>query len=60
MVDSLLTADDVAELLTLPRSWVYEQARKGLIPTVKLGRYYRFRRAALEAWIAEREALATG
>ena len=51
----LLTAQDVAGLLGVPASWVYAQARDGLIPTVQLGRYKRFRREAIEAWIVAQE-----
>ena len=43
-------------MLGVPASWVYSQTRAGRIPTVKLGRYYRYRREAIEVWIAEREA----
>ena len=39
---SLLTAEELAEHLNLPRSWVYEQSRQGNIPTHRLGRYLRF------------------
>src|SRR4051794_23523113 len=53
---SLLRADDVAELLGVPTSWVYEQSRLGRIPTVTLGRYRRYRRDAIEQWL---EALET-
>lgn len=53
---SLLTADDVAALLGVPASWVYEQSRRGRIPTVTLGRYRRYRREAIDAWIAQLEA----
>jgi excisionase family DNA binding protein len=56
MKESLLTAHEVAELLGVPTSWVYEQSRAGRIPTVTLGRYRRYRRAAIEAWLAELEA----
>jgi excisionase family DNA binding protein len=56
MTASLLTADQVADLLGVPTSWVYEQSRKGRIPTVTLGRYRRYRPEALEAWIEELEA----
>jgi excisionase family DNA binding protein len=52
----LLTAAQVAELLGVPVTWVYEQARRGRIPTVTLGRYRRFRREAIEAWVAALEA----
>jgi len=48
---SLMTAHDVAAVLGVPVSWVYEQARSGRIPTVTLGRYRRFRRQAIDAWV---------
>ena len=51
MTGSLLTASEVAELLGVPKSWVYEQSRTGRIPTVTLGRYRRYRREAIEEWL---------
>ena len=56
----LLTAAEVARLLGVPPSWVYEQSRLGRIPTVTLGRYRRYRREAIEAWIAELESVPGG
>lgn len=56
MTASLLTADQVADLLGVPTSWVYELSRQGRIPTVTLGRYRRYRPEAIEAWIKELEA----
>jgi excisionase family DNA binding protein len=53
----LLTAQDVAEMLGVPASWVYAQTRAGDIPTVRLGRYYRYRREAVETWIASCEGV---
>jgi excisionase family DNA binding protein len=53
MAGSLMTAAEVAELLGVPVSWVYEQSRRGRIP---LGRYRRYRRGAIEDWIAAMEA----
>jgi excisionase family DNA binding protein len=52
---ALLTAGDVAAILGVPKSWVYAQSREGRLPTVRLGRYYRYRRAAIAAWLAEQE-----
>ena len=52
---ALLTAEDVAALLQVPKSWVYAEARAGRIPHVTLGRYRRFRREAIEAWLAAAE-----
>src|SRR4051812_35142850 len=37
----LLTAEEVAEALRVPRSWVYAEARAGRLPHVRLGRYVR-------------------
>jgi excisionase family DNA binding protein len=52
---ALLTAQDVAALLRVPVTWVYAEARAGRIPHVTLGRYRRFRREAIEAWLAGAE-----
>jgi excisionase family DNA binding protein len=38
----LLTAEELAEKLKVPLSWVYEQSRQNNIPTHRLGRYIRF------------------
>jgi excisionase family DNA binding protein len=56
----LMTARQVAELLGVPQSWIYEQSRAGRIPTVTLGRYRRYRREAIEAWLIELERAAGG
>ncbi|MDP9346372.1 MAG: helix-turn-helix domain-containing protein [Actinomycetota bacterium] len=46
----LLTADQLAERWQVPKSQVYALTRSGVIPTVKLGRYYRYSPAAIEAF----------
>jgi excisionase family DNA binding protein len=53
MSSRLLTAKEVAELLAVPESWVREATREGRIPHLRLGRYRRYQRAALDAWLAE-------
>jgi hypothetical protein len=40
----------------VPTSWVYEQSRRGRIPTVTLGRYRRYRAEAIVDWIEALEA----
>jgi excisionase family DNA binding protein len=47
----LLTAEEVAALLGIGVDWVWEQARKGQIPHIRLGRYRRFRRQAIQEWL---------
>ncbi|MDQ1247407.1 MAG: 17 protein [Actinomycetota bacterium] len=49
----LLTARDAAELLAVPHTWVLAEARCGRLPHVRLGRYVRFQRTALDAWLRE-------
>jgi excisionase family DNA binding protein len=47
-LQELLTVDDVAALLKVSRSWVYEHTRKrgtprsGQLPHIKIGKYIRF------------------
>lgn len=60
MTGKLLTAEEVAELLGVPKTWVYEQSRLGRIPTVTLGRYRRYRREAVDEWVREHEKVARG
>ena len=45
--DRLLTAAEVAELLSVPVSWVREHTRSGRIPHVQLGHYVRYRHETL-------------
>ena len=44
----LLTAEDLAARWQVPASQVYRLTRAGLLPVVRLGRYYRYRRPAVE------------
>jgi len=50
----LLTIHDVADLLQVPASWVYEHTRQrcaNRIPGIRLGKYWRFERTEVEAWL---------
>jgi excisionase family DNA binding protein len=43
--DALLTVPEVAALLRVPVSWVYEHTRQGCddpLPAIKIGKYLRF------------------
>ena len=48
----ILTVDEAAELLRIPRSTVYKLAQLGKIPAQKVGRHWRFHRETLINWIA--------
>jgi excisionase family DNA binding protein len=50
----LLTSDEAARLLRVPRSTLYELVRSRGLPHVRIGdRALRFMRADLEDWIAQ-------
>jgi excisionase family DNA binding protein len=53
----VLVAGEVAELLKIPIPRVYELARQGQIPHVRIGRQVRFRQEAVEAWLTSLENL---
>lgn len=48
----LLTADELADRWRVPKAHVYRLTRGGHLPTVKLGRYYRYSVAAVEEFEA--------
>jgi excisionase family DNA binding protein len=52
--EPLLTVREVAELLRVPVSWVYERTRRHgreRLPHLKVGKYLRFRRADVLGWL---------
>jgi excisionase family DNA binding protein len=53
--DRLLVAGEVAGMLRVTTGWVYAETRAGRMPCVRLGRYYRYRASAIEAWLEEVE-----
>jgi PTS system nitrogen regulatory IIA component len=51
----LVTAEEVSKILAIPPRRVYEMAKRGDLPSVKIGRLVRFRRQAVEDWVALQE-----
>jgi excisionase family DNA binding protein len=51
--EPLLTAEQVADLLAIPRSSVYEYARRRNepMPSIRVGRHRRFHRTDIERWL---------
>ncbi len=47
----VLTVDEVAKFLGIHRLTVYEKARKGEIPAVRVGRNWRILKEELESWL---------
>lgn len=52
MNSPLLTPSEVATMLAVKPSWVYEACRGDRLPHVRIGRHLRFRAIDIEAWVA--------
>ena len=50
--EPLMDAEQLAEALNLPVSWIEAAAREQRIPSVQAGRWRRFRRSAVEGTLA--------
>jgi excisionase family DNA binding protein len=53
----LLTADELADRWQVSKAHVYRLAREGRVPTVPIGRYYRFRVTSIESWEQTQESM---
>jgi len=53
--DRILTVDEAAEKLGISAYTVRQWAREKRLPTIRLGRYWRFRESSLQAWLAAQE-----
>jgi len=49
--DAALTVDEFAEHLKVAKSALYKLAQQGRIPAQKVGRHWRFRKAAIDPWL---------
>ena len=47
-----MTLEEVARYLRINKSTVYRMARDGTLPAWKLGNVWRFKKEAIEGWIA--------
>jgi excisionase family DNA binding protein len=57
--DRLLTADEVAEFLNVPTTWVRSETRAERMPHVKLGKYRRYRLDDVVAWLENKRGGST-
>lgn len=49
----ILTIDELAAYLKIPKSTVYKLAQEGRIPGQKVGRHWRFRQDAIDRWLEQ-------
>ena len=53
-MNKLLTPDEVAELLSVRKSTIYQWTHQGFIPHVKLGKLVRFKEKDVAEWVEKR------
>jgi len=54
-MDKLLTIDDLARILNVKKSTIYQWVHMRLIPYIKVGRFVRFREKDIQRWLKSRE-----
>lgn len=59
-VRRLVTVQEMAEILRVPRSWLYERTRLNQIPHLKLGRYVRFEPEQVISYFKEKQKFERG
>ncbi len=50
---AVLTIDELADYLRIPKSTLYKLAQAGKIPAQKVGRHWRFRKEAIDRWLEQ-------
>jgi excisionase family DNA binding protein len=53
MPDEVLTIEELAGYLKVPKSTLYKLVREGKVPCQKIGRHWRFRKGAIDNWLEE-------
>jgi excisionase family DNA binding protein len=49
----VLTIEELAAYLKIPKSTLYKLVREGRIPSQKIGRHWRFHKGAINHWLEE-------
>ena len=54
-MENLLTPQEIADVLGVKASTIYQWTHEEYIPHVKLGRFVRFRQSQVERWLEKHE-----
>lgn len=55
--EDILTLQDLSAYLKIAEKTLYGYAQKGLLPGIKIGSAWRFRKVDIDAWLTERKKL---
>lgn len=53
---NVMTIDELSAYLKIAKSTLYKLAQEGKIPAQKVGRHWRFHRAAIDRWLGDKRA----
>ncbi len=59
-ISEVLTIDELAAYLKIPKSTLYKLAREGKIPSNKVGRHWRFQKRSIDLWLERERAIVPG
>lgn len=51
--EKILTIEELSAYLKISKSTLYKLVREGKIPCQKIGRHWRFSKAAIDRWLGE-------
>lgn len=63
MSDNLLSVDELAEKLNVPKSWIYSRTREtgpDAMPRISVGKYRRFNLQEVMAWLRKKNEVNHG
>lgn len=49
----VLTIDELARYLKIPKSTLYKLVREGSVPCQKVGKHWRFHKEAIDDWLTQ-------
>ena len=55
-MSQLKNVEEIASRLRVKKSWVYQNAESGALPSIKVGRYLRFDPEEIEAWLRKKRS----
>ena len=55
--NTIFTIEELSAYLKISKSTLYKLVREGKIPCQKIGRHWRFRKAAIDRWLEEHQGM---
>lgn len=56
-IQEIFTIEELSVYLKIAKSTLYKLVREGKIPCQKIGRHWRFRKAAIDRWLEEHQGI---